>query len=112
MPQSAKHCPSNDDMLHNMNPIVIDTVLPERMEPSQMIPSLDSSPGLFHHVSVRSCRLLKFRYIIKTDLPRRALTDRREKGKGDERYTVLADIVDAHRGLWCPEAEEYLLANF
>ena len=26
--------------------------------------------------------------------------------------TALADIVDAHNGLWCPEAEEYLLANF
>lgn len=24
----------------------------------------------------------------------------------------LADILDANMGLWCPEAEEYLLANF
>ena len=46
------------------------------------------------------------------DLPLIALEDLREKGKEDERFTVLADIVDAHRGLWCPEAEEYLLANF
>ena len=46
------------------------------------------------------------------EMPLIALTDLREKGKEDERYTVLADIVDAHRGLWCPEAEEYLLANF
>ena len=46
------------------------------------------------------------------DLPLIALTELREKGKEDERFTVLADIVDAHRGLWCPEAEEYLLANF
>jgi hypothetical protein len=46
------------------------------------------------------------------DLPLIALTDLREKGKEDERFTALADIVDAHRGLWCPEAEEYLLANF
>ena len=28
------------------------------------------------------------------------------------RYAKLADIVDEHKGLWCPEAEEYLLANF
>ncbi len=41
-------------------------------------------------------------------------TDLRAKGEqdNDPRYTALADIVDAHNGLWCPEAEEYLLANF
>ena len=30
----------------------------------------------------------------------------------DDRLIALADIVDAHQGLWNPEAEEYLLANF
>jgi hypothetical protein len=45
-------------------------------------------------------------------MPLIGLTELREKGKEDERYTALADIVDAHNGLWCPEAEEYLLANF
>ena len=48
------------------------------------------------------------------EMPLVALTDLRETGKnlGDERYIELADIVDAHKGLWCPAAEEYLLANF
>ena len=46
------------------------------------------------------------------NMPLIALTDLREKGKEDSRYTELADIVDAHKGLWCPEAEEYLLAHF
>lgn len=47
-------------------------------------------------------------------MPLTALTDLRAKGEqdNDPRYTALADIVDAHNGLWCPEAEEYLLANF
>lgn len=47
-------------------------------------------------------------------MPLIALTDLRAKGEqdNDPRYTALADIVDAHNGLWCPEAEEYLLANF
>lgn len=47
-------------------------------------------------------------------MPLIALEDLRKRGEelGDARYTVLADIVDAHKGLWCPEAEEYLLANF
>ena len=43
-----------------------------------------------------------------------AANDLRDKCEqdNDPRYTALADIVDAHNGLWCPEAEEYLLANF
>lgn len=47
-------------------------------------------------------------------MPLTALTDLRAEGeaKKDDRLTALADIVDAHQGLWCPEAEEYLLANF
>lgn len=47
-------------------------------------------------------------------MPLTALEDLRKAGKeqGDERYEALADIVDAHKGLWCPEAEEYLLNNF
>ncbi len=47
-------------------------------------------------------------------MPLTALNDLRAKGEAekDERLIALADIVDAHQGLWCPEAEEYLLANF
>ena len=47
-------------------------------------------------------------------MPLTALDELRAKGeeKQDERLIALADIVDAHQGLWCPEAEEYLLANF
>ena len=47
-------------------------------------------------------------------MPLIALEDLRKRGEelGDARYTALADIGDAHKGLWCPEAEEYLLANF
>lgn len=46
------------------------------------------------------------------EMPLTALSDLRARGADDPRYLALADIVDAHRGLWCPEAEEYLLANF
>lgn len=47
-------------------------------------------------------------------MPLTALTDLRAEGKAkkDDRLIALADIVDAHQGLWCPEAEEYLLSNF
>ena len=48
------------------------------------------------------------------EMPLIALTDLRAQGeaKNDQRYLALADIVEANKGLWCPEAEEYLLANF
>lgn len=47
-------------------------------------------------------------------MPLTALSDLRARGEAeqDSRLIALADIVDAHQGLWCPEAEEYLLANF
>ncbi|MCD7744715.1 MAG: zinc-binding dehydrogenase [Lachnospiraceae bacterium] len=47
-------------------------------------------------------------------MPLTALTDLRAKGgaEHDARLIALADIVDANNGLWCPDAEEYLLANF
>ena len=46
------------------------------------------------------------------DLPLTALADLREKGKEDERFDALADIVEANNGLWCPAAERYLLAHW
>ncbi len=46
------------------------------------------------------------------NMPLTALTDFREKGKEDARFNDLADIVEKNNGLWNPEAEEYLLANF
>ena len=46
------------------------------------------------------------------NMPLTALSELRDKGKDDPRFAALADIVDAHKGLWCPEAEEYLLAHF
>lgn len=43
-------------------------------------------------------------------MPLTALDELRKAAaeRNDERYIALADIVDAHQGLWCPEAEEYL----
>ena len=41
-----------------------------------------------------------------------ALDELREKAKEDSRFTKLADIVEANKGLWCPEAEKYLLSTF
>jgi threonine dehydrogenase-like Zn-dependent dehydrogenase len=44
-------------------------------------------------------------------MPLTALSDFRSLGEKDERFAKLADIVEANNGLWCKEAEDYLLAN-
>lgn len=45
-------------------------------------------------------------------MPLIALEDLRSKEAENPRYGKLADIVEANKGLWCPEAEEYLLSHF
>ncbi len=46
------------------------------------------------------------------ELPLTALTDFEELGKTDERFAVLDKLVKANNGLWCYEAEKYLMENF
>ena len=44
-------------------------------------------------------------------MPMTAIDDFAEKGKTDPLFAKLDEICKAHNGLWCTEAEEYLLAN-
>lgn len=45
------------------------------------------------------------------DLPLIAIADLPELGRTNELYRVLAEIVERNGGVWCAEAESYLLAN-
>ena len=45
------------------------------------------------------------------DIPLIAISDLPRLGETDPFYRALAEIVDANGGLWCTEAEKYLLAN-
>jgi len=45
------------------------------------------------------------------EMPMTAIDDFAEKGKDDPLFAALAEICARNNGLWCPEAEEYLLAN-
>lgn len=45
-------------------------------------------------------------------MPLTAIEDFRSLAGKDPRFGALADIVDAHKGLWCAEAEQYLLTNW
>lgn len=44
-------------------------------------------------------------------LPLTAIEDFREKGKSDPLFAELADIMEQNKGLWCLEAEQYLLEH-
>ena len=44
-------------------------------------------------------------------MPLVALADLAELGKTDPMFAELSQIVEANNGLWCAEAEKYLLAN-
>ena len=46
------------------------------------------------------------------NLPLTAISDFAELGNGDARFAALATLVREHGGLWCAEAEQYLLENF
>ena len=45
------------------------------------------------------------------NMPMTAIADFAEKGKGDPFFAELDRICSANRGLWCKEAEDYLLAH-
>ena len=45
------------------------------------------------------------------DLPLIAISDLKELGKENELYRVLGEIVERNGGIWCAEAEGYLLAH-
>ena len=46
------------------------------------------------------------------NLPLNAIDDFAKLGETDERFKALADMVNAHNGLWNAAAERYLLENF
>lgn len=87
----------------------------KRIDPAVMVTHIGglNAAARDHPQPAQDPRRQKLIYTHLT-MPLIALTDLRAKGEqdNDPRYTALADIVDAHNGLWCPEAEEYLLANF
>ena len=46
------------------------------------------------------------------NMPLTAIADFKELGKEDPRFLALDTIVNSHNGLWCAEAEKYLIENF
>ena len=50
-------------------------------------------------------------YAHQLDLPLIAVADLAKLGETNDLYKNLAEIVERNGGIWCAEAEEYLLAN-
>lgn len=46
------------------------------------------------------------------NMPLTAISDFESLGNQDERFRILARLIAEHNGLWCAEAEEYLLLHF
>jgi len=46
------------------------------------------------------------------DMDLTAIADFEEKGKNNPHYAKLAEITNRNKGLWCTEAEQYLLGNW
>ena len=82
-----------------------------RINPASMITHI----GGLNSVVDTTLNLPKFggKKLIYTniELDLTPIADFKELGKNDPMFAKLAEIVEANNGLWCAEAERYLLAN-
>lgn len=90
----------------------IDMVVAGKIDPAAMITHI----GGLNAVAETTCNLPKIpggKKLIYTgkDMPLTAIADFAELGKTDSFYAELDRIVKANNGLWCVEAEKYVLAN-
>ncbi len=99
---------NTDDMIESL-----ELTAAGRINPAVMVTHIGGLDAVVH-TTLNLPKIPGGKKLIYThlEMPLIALTDLRQKGAEDVRYAALADIVDAHNGLWCPEAEAYLLANF
>ena len=59
--------------------------------------------------SIKGGKKLVYTHI---NMPLTAISDFKELGKTDSRFKVLDELVENSNGLWCAEAEKYLLETF
>ena len=84
-----------------------------RIEPAVMIThvgGLDSAAETILNLPhIPGGKKLVYNHI---SMPMTALTDFSKLGESDSRFRDLHEIVSGNRGLWCAEAEEYLLSHW
>ena len=83
-----------------------------KLNPAAMIThvgGLDAAIDTIHNLDkIPGGKKLIYNFI---SMPLVALADLAELGKTDPLYRGLAEIVEKNNGMWCAEAEKYLLAN-
>ena len=92
---------------------IVDLIGENRLDPSVMITHIGGIDAAID-ATVNLPKITGGKKLIYThiELPLTALTEFEKLGETDERFKVLDDLVKANNGLWCTEAEKYLLDNF
>jgi threonine dehydrogenase-like Zn-dependent dehydrogenase len=99
---------NTDDLIESLN-----LTAAGRIDPAVMIThvgGIDSAAETILNLpKIPGGKKLVYNHI---SMPMTAISDFAALAEEDDRFASLAAIVSANRGLWCAEAEEYLLANW
>ena len=92
---------------------IVNLIGENRLDPSVMITHIGGIDAAID-TTVNLPNITGGKKLIYThiELPLTALSDFEKLGETDERFKVLDELVKTNNGLWCTEAEKYLLQNF
>lgn len=92
---------------------IVDLIGENRIDPAVMVTHIGGIDSAIE-ATLNLPHLKGGKKLIYThvELPLTAIADFAELGKSDARFAVLDKLVKEHNGLWCAEAEKYLLENF
>lgn len=92
---------------------IVNLIGENRLDPSVMITHIGGIDAAID-TTVNLPKIPGGKKLIYThiELPLTALTEFEKLGDTDERFKVLDELVKTNNGLWCAEAERYLLENF
>ena len=84
-----------------------------RLDPSVMITHIGGIDAAID-TTLRLPKIAGGKKLIYThiEMALTEISDFKRLGETDSRFAVLAEIVEKNNGLWCAEAEEYLLKNW
>jgi len=92
---------------------IVRLISEQRINPAVMITHIGGIDAAID-TTLRLPKIAGGKKLIYThiNMPLTAIADFKELGKTDERFAVLAKMVEKNNGLWCAEAEKYLLQNW
>jgi hypothetical protein len=92
---------------------IVRLISEKRIKPAVMITHIGGIDAAID-TTLRLSKIAGGKKLIYThiELPLIAISDFKTLGQTDTRFAVLAQIVENNNGLWCVEAEKYLLENW